>query len=185
MIILTITFTLILAVLIIWYGKDGIARLARTPLRGVPLMLLALGAQLTSIMTHQHRLALLLVTVVSLTWFCWLNRRLVGVKLTFIGIALNMAVMAVNGGGMPVSPTTLNAMGYDHTLTEGTEPRFSKSVVLDEGRAALPWLSDRLLLPGPFAAVAAWSIGDVFLILGVSQLLWHAMCVPGERRYAC
>ncbi|MCG8353243.1 MAG: DUF5317 domain-containing protein [Chloroflexales bacterium] len=180
-----ITFTLILTVLIIWYGWAGVVRLAMMPLRGVPLMLLALGAQLTSIMTHQHRLALLLITAVLLTWFCWLNRRLVGVKLIYIGIALNIVVMAVNGGVMPISPATLNAMGYHHAIAEGTEPRFSKSVVLDEDRAILPGLSDRLLLPGPLAVIAAWSIGDVFLILGVSQLLWHAMRGPGERRYAC
>jgi len=51
----------------------------------------------------------------------------------------------------------------------------SKDRVVDDGRARLVWLSDWLLLPGPFARLAAWSAGDALMLAGLARLLWYTM----------
>ncbi len=174
MIVLTATLALLLLVLTCRFGLKGLARLGDLNIQGGWFLLMACASQVLSMIIQQQRLWFLVVTAAFLLWFCWLNRRQVGMMLITIGISLNMIVMAANGGTMPVSPATLATMrGVE--VESGFTPRFSKSVVLHDEAAALPWLSDRLLLPGPLTGIAAWSIGDMFLILGVARLLWHTM----------
>jgi hypothetical protein len=38
--------------------------------------------------------------------FAWLNRRLPGMSILIVGLVLNMAVIVVNGGFMPINPNT-------------------------------------------------------------------------------
>ena len=42
--------------------------------------------------------------------FAWANRRLPGFWLLGLGLALNLLVIAINGGFMPISPETLHAI---------------------------------------------------------------------------
>jgi hypothetical protein len=179
MIILPLALGLMLAFLAWRFGRSGLARLATLRLRGGVLALLACLAQLTSVLTHQRRLELLLVSAALLAGFCWLNRRQAGITLATLGITLNMAVMAANGGTMPISPEALARMS-DIRVESGTALRFSKDIVLTDGEAALAWLGDRLSLPGPLARLAVWSIGDVLLLVGVGRLLWHTMKGPAH-----
>jgi hypothetical protein len=174
MIVLTVTLSLILLVLTLRFGMKGLARLNQLHLRGGWLAVLALLAQVMSMIVQQQRLPLLLITSALLAGFCWLNRRQAGIILAGFGIALNMIVIAANGGAMPVNPAAFSEVNGRYIET-GSELSFSKSVVLDDHTAALAWLGDRLLLPGPLAKLAAWSIGDVFLVLGVGLLLWRTM----------
>jgi hypothetical protein len=156
------------------FGGAGLRRLAASPLRGGPIALLACLAQVMSVMTQQHRLALLLLTCVLLAVFCWLNWRRAGVLLAMTGVALNMLVMIANGGVMPMNPTALARMnGFD--VTPGTYLQVTKNQVLHDTNARLPWLGDRLLLPGPASRLAVWSLGDVLLLSGVAMFLWKTM----------
>ena len=75
---------------------------------------------------------------------------------------------------MPINTVTLARMGKSEMLP-GTSLLVSKGSVLNDDVASLAWLGDRLLLPGPLARLAAWSIGDVLLLVGVGRLLWHTM----------
>jgi hypothetical protein len=91
-----------------------------------------------------------------------------------VGLGLNLLVMLTNGGAMPVNPTALHAaQRYDLAL--GDALPFNKSRVLADQDAPLAWLGDRLVLPGPLAPIAVWSLGDVVLLAGVGRLLWQAM----------
>lgn len=177
MVILTITLGVMLAVLICLYGRAGFIRLASLELRGGWFAVFAALAQGINYITPQYRLVLTLVSIAFLAAFCWLNRRQVGIPLAMIGIALNMLVIAANGGHMPLDPVAL-AQANGDVLPSETTLVFSKNRVLSDSDAVLPLLGDRLLLPGPLAPIAVWSIGDVLLIAGVWWLLWNTMKGP-------
>lgn len=174
MIIIPLTLGAMLLVISLRFGWAGLQRLLTQPLRGGILAVLACMAQVLSVVTHRERFGFLIVTAVLLAMFCWLNRRRAGLWLIAAGITLNMLVMAANGGTMPINSQTLARMS-SITASHGDELSRSKDRVLDDSHAVLPLLGDRLLLPGPFARLAAWSIGDVLLLSGVARLLWQTM----------
>jgi hypothetical protein len=166
MIVLLLTLGMLLLIVVC---RNGWAGLAALRIRGGYLALLACLAQIAGVLVQQ-RLAMLLISIGLLIAFCWLNRRQAGMALITTGIGLNMLVMTANQGSMPVSPATLTQV-YGYQVDKDTPLRLSKSRVLEEGDAALAWLSDRLLLPGALAHLAAWSVGDIVLIAGVGRLL--------------
>jgi hypothetical protein len=174
MLVLPVTLGVILLICTCRFGRAGWRRLASLELNRGRLVVLAGLAQVVHVFTGQSRLFLLLLTIIALSIFGWLNRQLPGIWLIAFGVALNLAVMGANQGAMPISPTTLARMSADQAEVGAALP-LSKNTVLDDQTAALPWLGDRLVMPGPFGSAVAWSIGDLILIAGVSRLLWVTM----------
>ncbi len=174
MLILFLTFSLMLLLLTSRFGLNGLLRLATLQLRGGILALLACLAQIVGMVTQQQQLMCLLVSAVLLARFCWFNRRQAGLVLAAVGITLNMTVMVLNGGTMPVSSAVVQQVLGTEAETARLIP-LSKGTIVDDSAAPLHWLGDRLLLPGPLARIAAWSLGDVFLLAGVWWLLWQTM----------
>lgn len=181
MIVLAATFGLMLAGLVCVFGRAGLARLADVRLHGSALVLLAGLLQAASVLFQQQRLVLLLAAAVLLLGFGWRNRREIGIGIAIVGIAMNVVVMAANGGTMPISPATLQQMSGSE-LPAGTALSYLKSTVTEPEETRLAWLSDHLLLPGPLAQLAAWSIGDVLLLLGAGWFLGQKM--KGQTRDA-
>ena len=184
---LVCTLLVLLAALTCVFGPRGLARLTELHLRGGWLALVACVAQLAGVLLAQ-RLPFLVLSAALLAAFCALNWRRAGLPLIAAGLALNMLVMGVNGGAMPLDPQAWSAMGQNG-LAPGEYLAGNKSQLLPDHQAALSWLGDRLLLPGPLRGAAAWSLGDLLLIAGVSILLWatmkgthHAHGTPLERR---
>jgi hypothetical protein len=181
MIVLPMTLGAMVLLLIGRFGGAGLIRLTALHFRGGTLALVACLAQGASVLVQHHRLLLLVVTAGLLLGFCWLNRAMPGFWLVTIGISLNLLVMFANGGYMPVGPDAFRRMtGLE--VPSGTPLLFSKDRVLGDAAALLPWLGDRLLLPGPLARVAVWSIGDVLLLSGTGQLLWVTMKGTGHAQ---
>ena len=94
-----------------------------------------------------------------------------------IGLALNFAVISVNGGSMPIDPAALIAstdMAKAFSASSGFSP-FSKHAVRSNESANLRVLSDILPAPGPLKI--SFSIRDVFIVAGVLMFafapLWH------------
>lgn len=174
MIILPLTLGSMLILLIGRFGQAGLQRLTSLHFRGGMLALSACFAQTVSVVTQNYRMLLLVATAGLLLRFCWLNRATPGFWLVTLGIALNLLVMFANSAHMPINPEAFRSMsGVD--VVSGTTLGFSKDRVLVDNAAILPWLGDRLLLPGPLAGIAVWSIGDLLLLTGTGQLLWVTM----------
>jgi hypothetical protein len=173
MLALTASLALLLAALTCLFGLRGLARLKDLHLRGGWLALGACAAQLAGALLDQ-RLAFLALSALLLAAFCALNWRQAGLPLAAAGLALNMLVMGANGGAMPLDPQAWSAMGRAD-LAPGEYLAGNKSRLLPDEEAALPWLGDRLLLPGPLRGVAAWSLGDALLLAGVGWMLWATM----------
>ena len=117
--------------------------------------------------------ASLLASQVLLLGFAFLNRRLPGMSILLLGMLLNLTVIAANGGFMPISPQTAGRLVPKELLLDiSTGTRFgTKDILLHPQETRLEWLADRFLPPAWFPYQVAFSLGDVFLAIGVFWLL--------------
>jgi len=116
----------------------------------------------------------LVASQVVLLIFIWFNRDRVGIIILGLGLALNLLVIALNKGLMPISPETVLALYPDFPFSVwqiGTRPGMSKNILLPVEDTRLAWLSDSILLPEWFPWIRALSPGDLFIVLGVFWLL--------------
>ena len=111
---------------------------------------------------------ILLASYAMLLAFTGVNRRLPGAVLVFAGLALNVAVIAPNGG-MPVDPRAARTAGADNLTIERT----AKHHLLDSDDV-LPFLGDVIGIPPPARVVV--SPGDVALYAGVLVFVVMTMC---------
>jgi len=114
----------------------------------------------------------------------WQNRNLPGIKLIGIGLLLNLAVIVANGGFMPIEPETVVRIGHGSRVMDlqaGYRVHQAKDVVLPRELTRLWPLSDIFVLAAPFPMPTAFSLGDVFLSVGVFVLLQRVMVVPAKE----
>jgi hypothetical protein len=99
------------------------------------------------------------------------NRRVPGLPLVALGAALNLLVIAANGGVMPAAPAALAAAGLPVT-----QPGFQNSTALPEPRLA--FLGDVFAIPASWPLSNVFSVGDVLIGAG---LAWGLLRVCGSR----
>jgi len=105
--------------------------------------------------------------------FAWVNRRLPGMSLLILGLVLNLAVMSANSGFMPISPQVAGRLVSQETMMEiSSGSRFgTKDILLLPQNTRFEWLADRFLPPSWLPYQVAFSLGDVFVGIGVFWLL--------------
>ena len=106
-----------------------------------------------------------------------------GMAVLVAGLVMNLAVMAANGGLMPVSPQTLVRGGHGRVLERvsvGQPLPRSKDVILHVEDMSLPLLVDRIVIPGWRGSL---SFGDVVIAIGGFLVLHAAVAaaVDGSR----
>lgn len=179
--ILAVAVVLGLLVSLARYKTKALDRIAALPLRSAWLALLALVLQYPLLLapfgeTQQvllHQI-LFLVSHLLLLAFVWLNRSMFGIQIVCLGVVLNLAAILANGGFMPVSPEVLVRINPGTSLEQfpaGLHYGYSKGIILARQETNLWLLSDVLVLPPPFPWPTAFSLGDIFLALGVGVLL--------------
>jgi len=107
--------------------------------------------------------------------FAWVNRKITGFHLLGAGLSLNLLVIALNGGLMPISPDTVIKLVPDAPINSwqtGQRLWESKDIVLPVVNTHFWILSDHLLLPSWFPYHVAFSIGDILIALGAFWALW-------------
>jgi Family of unknown function (DUF5317) len=117
--------------------------------------------------------ACLLISQTLLLGFAWLNRRIVGMPILICGVLLNLIVMASNGGFMPINPQTASRLISKERLLD-LQPASrigTKDILLSPQDTRFEWLADRFLPPAWFRYQVAFSLGDVFIAIGVFWML--------------
>jgi hypothetical protein len=130
-------------------------------------------------LTNETIAAIVLVGSLSLLLiFAWANRQHRAFWVLGLGLFLNLLVIVLNGGLMPISPEIVQTILPNAQSPEDWQPgrwlRGSKDIVLPEEEMRLAWLSDRLLLPDWVPLERALSLGDVLISMGAFWLLWQA-----------
>jgi len=127
--------------------------------------------------------ACLLASLLIFLGFAWINRNKTGMNILLFGLALNLTVMAANGGFMPISPKTAAYLAPESALLD-FQPgdRFGiKDVYLPAEETRFQWLADRFLTPAWFSHRVAFSPGDVFIAVGAFVILaWPRL--PGRKK---
>ena len=90
-----------------------------------------------------------------------------------VGLVLNLAVIVVNGGFMPINPNTAEQLvGTERIASFEIGNRIGdKDILLLSQDTHLEWLADRFLPPAGFPYQMAFSLGDVFIALGAFWIL--------------
>jgi len=107
--------------------------------------------------------------------FTWVNRHLEGFWLLGVGLLLNLLVITLNGGLMPISPETAHLLipqGSEYQFQLGQRFAFTKDMVLEIESTKLWWLSDRFVTPNWLPFTIAYSFGDILIATGAFWLLW-------------
>lgn len=97
-------------------------------------------------------------------WSVWNTDRLAGIWLVTAGAALNLVVIAANGGRMPVAPELAGMLVQGGHLGQYT---------LMTPDTHLNWLADWIVLPGPLAQLVreAYSPGDLIVAVGIAVVI--------------
>jgi hypothetical protein len=187
---------LVLAVLAGLVRGGDLRRLAQVEVRHgwLPLAMFALQFALVLFpQTEEARLlglrpAVMIASYGLLLAFLWANRGLSGMKLILLGAALNLAVIAANGGYMPVTRAALERSGHLDLVVQRGGQDFvlgSKDIVLPAEQTRLQPLSDVVSTPAVFPVSATFSFGDLFIMAGAAGLAYGLMFTgewDGSRR---
>lgn len=117
---------------------------------------------------------LLLIYAMARNWHLW------GFRIALLGAALNFLVVVANGGFMPTSVDAVRIIGRGRLADRLESARYGKNAVLTP-RTHLAFLADVHPLPWPYPRPCVYSIGDVFITLGMSLFVFQAVGAFGWR----
>jgi len=108
---------------------------------------------------------------VLLVWAAWHHDRLPGIWLVVVGIGMNLVVVLVNGGRMPVALAAAH-LGPAQLREQGTFAQYT----LAGPDTRLSWLGDWIVLPPPIGWLfpQAYSPGDLVSMAGFAVVLFLA-----------
>jgi len=160
-------------------GRIGY-RTPRPPLLpSIRFAVLALAAEIAVMhglgsLDREGRLVAILLPAAHLLLlpFLFRNFALWGIRLITVGLVLNLSVMALNGGLMPVDHAAIEAVGRHDVqrLKPGDYVPGTKNVYQPRAQTRVDELSDAIILPIPRPFTRAVSPGDLFVILGVATV---------------
>jgi hypothetical protein len=125
----------------------------------------------------------LVVSQALLLIFAWYNRQEAGIVVLGVGTALNLLVIAFNGGLMPISPGTVLRLAPGasaNSLKIGERLWQGKDIVLPLREMRFWWLSDYFVLSRGYRYRVAFSLGDVVIAMGAFWLFWAMGKAPGK-----
>jgi hypothetical protein len=173
--------TIALALIVVVSTKGSFQRLAGLHFKKSWMLFTALAIQiaLEFVEVPKDRMedlgvAVLLLSYVLIIGFCVLNRKVKGMSLITIGVALNVLVIALNQG-MPTKDYVRERNGREvHVPIEQTVKHRPA-----EDDDLLGFLGDEITAPG--VPNQQFSIGDIVIGLGIVDLCFEGSRVPRRR----
>jgi hypothetical protein len=161
------------------FGGGRLAALAQLELSAVWLLPVALAVQVLIISVFPDEESWLLPAAHTVSYgiilaFLVANRAHMGLRLVGLGVAMNAAAIAANGGVMPANDFALDLAGRS-----GSTGEFMNSAFV--GDAKLAFLGDIFAWPDPLPLHNVFSPGDVSILVGTAILL-HQVC--GSRLFS-
>jgi len=162
---------LVLVVLSVPLTGGNLSRLSAVRLRGLWLILVAIGLQIAAANIFHSILPYALLTAIHLLSYLFgiagvvLNlRHIWGLWVIALGGGMNAAAIAANDGVMPASPAALRLAGMADPV-DG---------FVNSGAVASPqlaWMGDVFALPAPLPLANVFSVGDVILVIGFAMIM--------------
>ena len=147
-----------------------LSRLAAVRLRRLPVILLALAAQVAVLQLPVGRgrtaEAVHVASYLAAAAFIWVNRRVPGLLVLAVGAASNGVTIAVNGGVLPADASAMARAGIVQSSGD-----FVNSGVLDHPRLA--FLGDIFAIPAGVPLANVFSVGDVLIVLGAGYAAYR------------
>ena len=181
MLIETVVLALVLGNL-----KGGkLSNLAELKVKGIWLLALAIGMQIAVYIANSKGFSLgptwFVPSLHTLSYgvlilFTLLNYSVPGMKFIALGILLNVLVIGLNHGAMPVDPTYLT-MEKQNDLLGSTG-----SHALMTEATSLAWLADRFFIAIPWLGKQLFSIGDIVIDIGGFTLIYNTLNSPRTYR---
>lgn len=174
-------FVFVLAVVWGFLRGGSISNLQKLSLHGSGIVLAAFGIQVFLMyfpavaagnsLVHNF---LIFASYAMLGVFIVWNRHLPGMWLFGIGFAANGLAILANGGYMPITHEALVAAGLGRAAASsapGTLVFGSKDILLPFAQMQMGFLSDMFVVPPPFPIPSVFSVGDVFIALGIFSVV--------------
>lgn len=173
--------TIALSIVVVVATKGSFSRLGALHLRVLWLLFLGLAIQIALEIVDFPKdriddagIAILLLSYVAILGFCAVNRKVKGMTIVGIGVALNVLVIALNQG-MPTKDDVRERGGREvHVPIEQTVKHRPQ-----EDDDLLGFLGDVISAPG--LPNQQFSIGDIVMGLGIVDLCFEGSRVPRRR----
>jgi hypothetical protein len=176
--------TIALAFVVVIATKGSFARLGSLHFRTLWLLFFGLAIQIVLEIVDFPKdriddvgIGILLLSYVAILGFCVVNRKVKGMTLIAVGVALNVLVIALNQG-MPTKDDVQDRNGREvHVPIERTVKHRP-----EESDDLLGFLGDVITAPG--LPNQQFSIGDIVMGLGIVDLCFEGSRVPRRRGVA-
>ncbi|MDI3481807.1 MAG: hypothetical protein PWQ97_1462 [Tepidanaerobacteraceae bacterium] len=144
-------------------------------LRYLPLYLKGNALHVAS----RYNLAIASISYLLLLYALFCNWHIKAMRLVTIGVVLNFAAIAANGGKMPVSIPALDMTGLNELKPLLFDPSYLYHKAVDS-TTKLRFLADILPLPPPYPRPRVFSIGDLLMGIGIFIIIQRAMLKKSE-----
>lgn len=111
------------------------------------------------------------ISYLILLLFVFLNRKVIGIPIIGIGILLNSLAIFSNGGYMPTPLQSVKNTSMEKCAEAIGQSNAINNSIAMTGDTMLPWLCDIFHLPPWLPLSNVFSIGDIFIAVGVCLFL--------------
>ncbi len=170
---------LIISIIVTVLSGHKLSRLKELDLKWIELFIIGFLIQLGIVwlsfknvgFVEKYHFPLHILSFLLLFIGIYKNLHIPGFKWIGIGVFLNFLVIVANNGQMPVSGIGLTKVGlssYKEVLESG---KYLTHTLIGKG-THLPFLADRFYIPHPYPRPTLFSIGDIFIGIGIFVLLF-------------
>jgi hypothetical protein len=179
---------MVLSIIVGYLRRGSLTPLVGLPFRRLYLLFFAVGIQIAIFsllpgvrwLPAVARPYLHLLSYGLVILALWFNCRIPGFWAIGVGMLMNLAVIAANGGHMPVIAANLSRIGYPEAADSLIAGQAVNNSILLQESTQLKQLADIFYLPGPFPSPNVFSLGDVVIAAGVFLFFQLAMKSKSE-----